>query len=414
MRRTATTLCLGVLALTLIGGAQTKAPPSFADYGQWETIAPAGGRGGLSPDGQFLAYSINRSNRNNELRVTKLADVATTLVAFGAQPAYSADSKWIAYSIGQSEAEQEKLRADRKPVRNNAGLLDLTTNKTWTFENIESFAFSPDGAYLALRPYGPERPSGSTEAAPGGGRGGRDQSADPDDSPGTTLMVRHLATGRAMTFGNVSQFAWQDSRQSHLLAMIISAAGKTGNGVHLYDAATGMLRVLDSSASIYTDLAWRKDSADLAVLRAKTDDRREGGTYAVLAWTGLDKAERLRIVRSDRRRGVPGRDADGPVPPALVGRRWWRRVCRVREMGGESRGGQGAFAFGYGAQGGGAPAAARRLKPRPWRSGTGKTLPSCRGRRITPTRIGDGTCWQPGTSKQAGLCASGGTRSTNR
>lgn len=294
MRRRAMTLCLVVLALTVVGGAQTKAPPTFADYGKWETIAPAGSRGGFSPDGRLVAYTVSRSNRNNELRVTDLADVTTTVVAFGAQPTFSADSKWLAYSVGQSEAEQEKLRADRKPVRNKAGLLDLATHKTWSFEGIESFAFSPDGAYLALRPYGPERPAGSAETAAGGGRGGADQPSDPDDSPGTTLIIRHLATGREMTFGNVSQYAWQDSSGSRLLALIINAAGKAGNGVHLYDAASGMLRVLDSSASIYTELAWRKDSADLAVLRAKTDDRHQGATYAVLAWTGLDKAEWLR------------------------------------------------------------------------------------------------------------------------
>ncbi len=81
-----------------------------------------------------------------------------------------------------------------------------------------------------------------------------------------------------MTFGNVSQFAWQDAERTHLLAMIISAEGKTGNGVQLFDPETSVLRVLDSSPSTYTDIAWRKDAADLAVLRAKTDERKDGPT----------------------------------------------------------------------------------------------------------------------------------------
>ena len=33
--------------------------------------------GGLSPDGQWLVYAINRSNGDNELRITKLADGKT-------------------------------------------------------------------------------------------------------------------------------------------------------------------------------------------------------------------------------------------------------------------------------------------------------------------------------------------------
>ncbi|MBE3073320.1 MAG: prolyl oligopeptidase family serine peptidase [Acidobacteria bacterium] len=295
MRRTAVRALLGLLAAVITLGAQSKPPATFADYGQWETLAPAGSRGGFSPDGRWLAYAINRSNRDNELRVTRLDDGTTKVAAFGAQPVYSSDARWLAYSIGQSEADQEKLRSEKKPVQNKLGLLNLATGEMSTIDAIESFAFSADGAWLVLRPYGADRPPAASDPTGGGGRGGgRDASDSPEDAPGTTLIVRHLASGRDMTFGNISRFAWQDAGQSHLLAMIISAAGKTGNGVHMYDPATGVLRVLESSSSTYTDLAWRKDSSDLAVLRARTDDRHEGSTYVVLAWSDLGKTERLR------------------------------------------------------------------------------------------------------------------------
>ena len=164
---------------------------------------------------------------------------------------------------------------------------------------MESFAFSPDGAYLAIRPYGADGAAGGTGAGCGGRRGarrrtGRRPGPAADDRPGTALIVRDLATGRETAFGNVSQFAWQDADRGHLLALTISAVGKTGNGVQLYDPATGVLRVLDSSPSIYSGLVWRKDSADLAAFRAKTDDKKDGPAQAVLAWTDLGKAERLR------------------------------------------------------------------------------------------------------------------------
>jgi dienelactone hydrolase len=295
MKRPVLTALLIFVAITALVPAQTKPPATFADYGKWETLASAGARGGFSPDGQWLAYAINRSNRDNELRVTKLADGTTKIIAFGAQPAYSDDSKWIACSIVPSESEQEKLRSEQKPVQNKLGLLNLTTGETSTIDGIDSFAFSPDGAYIAMRRYSASRPSApATPGARGGGPGGAGGSDASEETPGTTLIVRHLASGRDTTFGNVSQFAWQDAEHNHLLAMTISAEGKTGNGVHLFDAETTVLRALDSSPSIYTDLAWRKDAPDLAVLRAKTDDRKEGSTYIVLAWTGLGKTERLR------------------------------------------------------------------------------------------------------------------------
>jgi dienelactone hydrolase len=297
MRRTVVTALLGLVALTIALGAQTKPPATFADFGPWETLVTAGSNGGLSPDGRWITYGINRSNRNNELRIVKVADGTAKIVAFGAQPVFSADSKWLAYTIGQSETEQERLRSEQRPVQNKLGLLNLASGETATMDAIESFSFSPDGAYLALRPYGPERAAAAAPAAGGrgGGRGGDDGSTAAEEALGTSLVVRHLASGRDTSFGNVSQYAWQDAERSHMLAMIISASGKTGNGVQLFDPETTVLRVLDSSPAVYTDLAWRRGNPDLAVLRAKTDDRKDGSTYAVLAWTDLGKNERQRM-----------------------------------------------------------------------------------------------------------------------
>jgi dipeptidyl aminopeptidase/acylaminoacyl peptidase len=377
MRHLATTAVIALLALAITLAAQTKPAATFADFGQWETLAPAGARGGFSPDGHWLAYAINRSNRNNELRILKIADGTTKVAAFGAQPAWSSDSKWIAYSIGLHETEQEKLRSEQKPVQNKLGLLNLATGETTTFDAIESFAFGPDGAHLVLRPYGPERPSGAANAPAGGGRGGaRGGGADTsaEDTPGTTLIVRDLRTGRDTTFGNVSQFAWQDAERSHLLAMIISAPGKTGNGVHLFDAEANTLRVLDSAPAFYTGLAWRKDAPDLAVLRAKTDDKKEGSTYSVLAWSGLGsgKSESLRTydpaadssfpagMRTVSFRRLSWSDDGGVV---FVGMAKWDDKIAPGEKGDESSAGGGARRGGRGGAAGGRPNGAAAAAP---------------------------------------------------
>jgi fermentation-respiration switch protein FrsA (DUF1100 family) len=267
-------------------GDQRKTPPNFEDYGKWESLGSAGEYGGLSPDGQWLVYAINRSNGDNELRITKLADGKTEIAAFGAQPAFSSDSSWIAYSIGRSEAEREKLQKQKKPVQNKLGLMNLVTGETETVDGIQSFAFSPDGAFLAMQRYRPEQPSGSAGPPE---RGGSDEN---EEKPGMTLIVRDLGSGRDTTFGNVSQYAWQNHENTHMLAMTISAEGKTGNGVHLFDPESAVLRVLDSSPSVYSGLVWRKDAPDLAVFRAKEDKSKENPTHLILCWTGLGKVER--------------------------------------------------------------------------------------------------------------------------
>src|SRR5712691_10254187 len=126
MRRIVTAIILG-LSLALAISAQTKPPVMPADYGQFETLATVPSRGGFSPDGKWLAYGINRSNRNNELRITNVADGTTKVAAFGAQPVFSADSRWVAYAIGYSEAQEDQLRKDKKPIQRKLGLMNLTT-----------------------------------------------------------------------------------------------------------------------------------------------------------------------------------------------------------------------------------------------------------------------------------------------
>ena len=124
------------------------------------------------------------------------------------------------------------------------------------------------------------------------------------------MIVRNLATGSDVTFGNVGESAWQDSGAT--LAMTISAAEKAGNGVHLYNAATGALRVLDSSASSYTGLTWRRDAADLVVLRAKADEKKEGSTYEALAFLGAGTAAEKKVTYS------PPADSKFPAGMRLV------------------------------------------------------------------------------------------------
>ena len=302
MRRTVIAVLLG-LSLTLASGAQTKGPVTPADYGHWENLVTVGNRGGLSPDGRWLTYGINRSNRNNELRIANISDGTMKVAAFGSQPVFSSDSRWVAYGIGYSEAQEGKLKKEKKPVQRKLGLMNLAGGDQTIVDGIESFAFSPTGAYLAMRRYAPERAEKKDQSTAA-------SSDDADESPGATLIVRHLASGRDTTFGNVAEFAWQNlPRQGRLLAMTISTDDKTGNGVQLFIPEMGALRVLDSSSSIYSGLAWRKDSADLAVLRSKTDQRHEGATQIALAWTHLADESEARHVYDPI--------ADAKFPPGM-------------------------------------------------------------------------------------------------
>jgi dipeptidyl aminopeptidase/acylaminoacyl peptidase len=285
-RHLARAALLVVLLVALSASAPT-AQPSHAllpeDYGRWELLVPQ--RGPLSPDGQWLVYGIRRANREDEVRLQPSAGGAVIAIPFGEQPVFSDDSRWLACLVGFSEEQEAKLRKDKRPLHKSLALIELATGQRTTVDGVESFSFSPSGTHLAMRRYGPETPG--APAAPG------PAAADEAPGPGTTLVVRELATGRDATFGHVSEIAWQD--KGPLLAFVVTVEGRVGNGVQIYDTATGLLRSLHSSSATYTGLAWRKDAASLAVLRSESSDARDGPTHVALVWA--DVAATPAIVR---------------------------------------------------------------------------------------------------------------------
>ncbi|MCZ6915883.1 MAG: prolyl oligopeptidase family serine peptidase [Gemmatimonadetes bacterium] len=239
-------------------------PITPADYGQWERMGSAT----LSPDGRWLAVPITRVNEENELRIRLIDSDSLIVIPFGLGARFSGDSRWLAYTVGRSEEAREELEEQNKPVHQRVGLFNLVTGDTTLVEGVGGFQFSHDGRYVALRGY---PPTGKRE------------------SKGADVVVRELETGTDMNFGNVSHFAWQD--EGELLAFIVDAEGEAGNGVRLYDPASGTLRSLESERARFTALQWREESDDLAFLRVLTDSTYEDSSHTIIAWRNLQSGD---------------------------------------------------------------------------------------------------------------------------
>ncbi|MGE3342233.1 MAG: prolyl oligopeptidase family serine peptidase [Vicinamibacterales bacterium] len=356
-------LRLGVLAvlLTAVVSAQSKPTLTPADYDQFESVSAGASRGGLSPDGKWLLYAINRVGGKNELRLARVGERAPVkVVEYASGASFTSGSDWIAYGIGYSEEETERMRTARTPIRRKLGLYELATGTETIIEGIESFAFDRAGQAVAMKRYAPA-PAGNAAAAggAGGGAGAAGGSAAAAAPVGTTLLVRDLKTGTETTFGNVTEYAWQPTDNGRLLAMIISADGQAGNGVHLFDAATSRLTVLHAASADYSGLTWRDDSSDLAVLRSKTLDTKDGPTEVAMAWLSVGQpnqqvrtldpmangAETLRGQRlsSSRRPSWLDGPADGS-PMIMLGVAEWPDKPAAPEGGRGRAGGRGGAA----------------------------------------------------------------------
>jgi len=262
---TTRTAAVAAFTLAAVAPAAAQRNPTLTpeDYGRWETLGSAQ----LSPDGLWLVYGIRRVNEQDELRVRALDEDTARAVAFGSDPEFSTDGRWLAYTIGLSPEEREG-----EDARESTGLLDLRARRDTVFEGATDFAFSEDGAYLALW---------------------RSRREDDDDNAGD-LVVRGLADGTEFPIGNVDTYAW--SPEGHLLAVTLLSESGAGGGVQLLDPGAGTLRVLDRSNAVYDQLTWREDDDDLAVLRARSDGGFDEDTHVVLLWRDLSRRVRPPLV----------------------------------------------------------------------------------------------------------------------
>ena len=124
IRRVLNALALAA-SLPLLLPAQTRPTVRPADYGKWEAL----GAGALSPNGQWLAYAVNRVNEENELRVGGVARDTTVVVRYGSAPAFTGDSHWLAYAIGVSPSVRDRLTKASKPIHNAVGIRNLVDRR---------------------------------------------------------------------------------------------------------------------------------------------------------------------------------------------------------------------------------------------------------------------------------------------
>src|SRR5439155_17516855 len=95
--------------------------------------------------------------------------------------------------------------ASAETSHNKVAIVDLRSGTKTVLSDIQSFALSKDGAHVAMRRYA---------------------AAGLPVAHGADVVVRDLEQGTDLTFGNVTDLAWNDD--GSLLAMIVDVEGKTG------------------------------------------------------------------------------------------------------------------------------------------------------------------------------------------
>lgn len=237
-----------------------KRPFTIDDYANWRSIVSTS----ISDDGNWVSFAYRKTKSDDEFYIKNLETEKEFKITAASDPKFADDSRWAAYFLNLPWKEAEKLRKEKKPVPRKAELINLSTGDKTAFANVSSFEFAKGSAFLAVK---------KTKAAPKA------------EHKGSDLILFNLKTQASHNLGNVAEIKF--NKPGTMMAYIVDAADKAGNGLYLMDLLQGILAVLDSSESEYSQLTWDEKGTALAALKGKKQKEYREKDNILLAFTGV-------------------------------------------------------------------------------------------------------------------------------
>ena len=254
-----------VLALIFSANLYGQANPekkafTIDDYYRWRSIVSTS----ISDDGKWITFGYRKEKADDELYVKSLTSDKEHEIARGSRPQFSDDSKWIACVVSVPLKEAEKLRKEKKPVPDEAQLMNLVSGKKYSWDNVTSFSFSKGSKFLAVK---------------------KTKSDPKAKHNGTDFILRNLESGSDLNLGNVGSF--QFNKPGTMLAYTIDAADKAGNGLYMVDLDTGALKSMDNGEADYAHITWDEKGTALAVLKGTKKKELTQKDNILVAFVGL-------------------------------------------------------------------------------------------------------------------------------
>ncbi len=228
------------------------------DYGKWEVLRGTE----ISKDGNWSSYQVDNVDKDKTTFLYNVSERTTKSYPNAAKSEFSKAGGWFIYEkilSGKEQKAKDKKKKDEKkkkePKVNDKMLVNLTNSDTLLLSGVKEYSFSEKDSYLAML----RKNEGVN-----------------------TLLIKDLKTEVQMSFGNVKSYEWQ--KEGELLAMIVETKDSAANGIQLYDAKSGVLKVLEQSKHIYSHLEWGEKSDYLFAMKAMDKERTEEESHQLLHW----------------------------------------------------------------------------------------------------------------------------------
>jgi hypothetical protein len=266
----------------------------------------------ISPDGDWVALTAVPDRGDGEVLVYSTDGQSQYAVPMGAGPVISADGRWVAVRLEPSFEARETADRSEQP-RPGLALLETETGEVGSWEEVKSFGFSGDGAWLARLLHAPRE-------EPNEGEGGPEEEVSEEegprtrDNPGTTLVLRDLGSGVETEIPHVARFAFDDS--GDWIAYVVAEPQGEGDGIFVtrLDNDSDPVELGAGPYSRIESMTWWEHGAQLAWVMTEEDEKGEPGPGSLHFWDGEGPSTAL----------PPEALAEGWILPAANDLNWSR------------------------------------------------------------------------------------------
>ncbi len=237
-----------------------------SEYGQWERL----GQTDISPNGSWTFSVISKVDGDPRIVIKASDGPQTWTVETANRAVFSDDSNWLVYTLVVPKEEADKLREEKKPVKNKMGVHNLESGTALIFDDVQRWQMLKDSNLVLVHRYAAE-----------GSEGGGD------------FEIFNLEDGGSMPFGNVRSF--NPHPDGGLVAIhTVSAAGN--EGVQVINTSSWRVHTVAWADNHFRNVVWAEDTDSLAFLTGQEHDDKEGDWNIVVLASGFTDDEPVQVL----------------------------------------------------------------------------------------------------------------------
>jgi hypothetical protein len=241
MNRLLYALVIVCLPIHLSAQSPVKKPLTHAVYDGWKKISGEK----ISNDGNWVAYGVEPQDGDPILVFHNAITHRYDTIARGSNVSFAQNSEYAAFSIKAIATDVKKAKIAKKKgddlPKDSLGILTLSSMTLTKIPRVKSFAFPEKGAgWLAYQFEKEMTPAGtSKKEKKKDSEDAEDVDKEKKEEKGTTLILRHLASGMEYRFLFVSDFTFSKNGKRILFASTGNDSTVAGGGLQCGNRCNG-------------------------------------------------------------------------------------------------------------------------------------------------------------------------------